>query len=104
MAIEIFSGPSLHERMPDVGIELGAACMQSRHASDRATKPGVIGYDIKLTLPSMHIYSPTEETSQFLIRPEFAVNLLTFPILSNPILGNLINTMQVKLKLTITNI
>ena len=26
--------------MPDVGIELGAACMPSDHASDRATAPG----------------------------------------------------------------
>ena len=27
--------------MPDVGIELGAACMPNGHASDRATAPGL---------------------------------------------------------------
>ena len=27
--------------MPDVGIEFGAACMRSGHASDRATAPGI---------------------------------------------------------------
>ena len=40
-AIEMFSWPSLHERIPDVGIELGAACMPSGHATDRATAPGI---------------------------------------------------------------
>ena len=37
MAVEMFSWPSLHERMGHVGIELGAACMPSGLASDRAT-------------------------------------------------------------------
>ena len=30
-----------HSPVPDVGIELGAACMPSEHASDRATTPGI---------------------------------------------------------------
>ena len=29
------------KNVPDVGIELGAACMPSEHASDRATAPGI---------------------------------------------------------------
>ena len=31
---------SPRKNVPDVGIELGAACMPSEHASDRATAPG----------------------------------------------------------------
>ena len=31
---------SPRKNVPDVGIELGAACMPSEHASDRATTPG----------------------------------------------------------------
>ena len=31
---------SPRKNVPDVGIELGAACMLSGHASDRATAPG----------------------------------------------------------------
>ena len=33
---------SPRKNVPDVGIELGAACMPSEHASDRATAPGEI--------------------------------------------------------------
>ena len=32
---------SPRKNVPDVGIELGATCMPSEHASDRATAPGV---------------------------------------------------------------
>ena len=35
-----FMNKSPRKNVPDVGIELGAACMQSGHASDRATAPG----------------------------------------------------------------
>ena len=36
--------------MPDVGIELVAACMLSEHASDRATAPGAeVAKDLALT-------------------------------------------------------
>ena len=34
--------------MPDVGIELGAACMPSEHASDRATAPGTTDFENRL--------------------------------------------------------
>ena len=41
MAVEMFSWPSLHERnVPDVGIELGAACKPREYASEQATTPG----------------------------------------------------------------
>ena len=40
MAVEIFSWPSFH----DVLIELGAACMLSGHASNWATMPGLPTY------------------------------------------------------------
>ena len=33
--------------MPDVGIELGAACMPSELASDRATAPGSFRWDLE---------------------------------------------------------
>ena len=36
----IFMTKSPRKNVPDVGIELGAACMPSEHASDRATAPG----------------------------------------------------------------
>ena len=29
------------KNVPDIGIELGAACMRSGHASDRAAAPGI---------------------------------------------------------------
>ena len=32
---------SPRKNVPDVGIELGAACMPSEHASDRSTAPGI---------------------------------------------------------------
>ena len=32
---------SPRKKVPDVGIELGAACIRSGHASDRATAPGL---------------------------------------------------------------
>ena len=35
-----FMTKSPRKNVPDVGIELGAACMPSGHASDRATTPG----------------------------------------------------------------
>ena len=38
MAVEkFFMTKSPRKNVPDVGIELGAACMPSGHASDRAT-------------------------------------------------------------------
>ena len=37
--------------MPDVGIELGAACMPSELASDRATAPGRVGSQGRLPNP-----------------------------------------------------
>ena len=43
MAVEIFfmtKSPS--KNVAGMGIELGAACMPSRHASDRVTAPGTI--------------------------------------------------------------
>ena len=41
MAIEIlFKTKSLRKNVPDMGIELGSACMPSEHASDRATALG----------------------------------------------------------------
>ena len=40
MAVEMFSWPSLHDRMCRiVGMELRAACMPGEHASDRTTAP-----------------------------------------------------------------
>ena len=40
MAVEIFfMTESPRKNVPDVGSELGAACMPSGHASDRATAP-----------------------------------------------------------------
>ena len=36
----VFMTKSQRKNVPDVGIELGAACMPSEHASDRATAPG----------------------------------------------------------------
>ena len=46
MAVEMFSWLSFHERMPDVGIELGAACMPSGRTSNRTTAPGFEILDI----------------------------------------------------------
>ena len=41
MVVDIFfMTKSPRKNVPDVGIELGAACMPSGHASDRATAPG----------------------------------------------------------------
>ena len=41
MAVEMFfMTKSPRKNVPDVGIELGAACMPSGHASNRATAPG----------------------------------------------------------------
>ena len=37
----VFMTKSPRKNVPDVGIELGAACMPSEHASDRATARGV---------------------------------------------------------------
>ena len=37
----LFMTKSPRKNVPDVGIELGAACMPSGHASDRATAPGI---------------------------------------------------------------
>ena len=36
----VFMTKSSRKNVPDVGIELGAACMPSEHASDRTTAPG----------------------------------------------------------------
>ena len=36
---------SPRKNVPDVGIELGAACMPSGYASDRGTAPGQVGFD-----------------------------------------------------------
>ena len=36
----VFMTKSPRKNVPDVGIELGTACMPSEHASDRATAPG----------------------------------------------------------------
>ena len=36
----VFMTRSSRKNVPDVGIEPGAACMPSEHASDRATAPG----------------------------------------------------------------
>ena len=37
----VFMTKSPRKNVPDVGIELGATCMPSEHASDRATAPGL---------------------------------------------------------------
>ena len=37
---------SPQKKVPDVGIELGADCMPSELASDRATAPGTYAWDI----------------------------------------------------------
>ena len=37
----VFMTKSPRKNVPDVGIELKAACMPSEHASDRATAPGI---------------------------------------------------------------
>ena len=43
MAVEnVFMTKSPRKNVPDVGIELGAACMPSEHASDRAAAPVVV--------------------------------------------------------------
>ena len=41
---------SPRKNVPDVGIELGAACMPSEHASDQATTPG------RFPLETYHMY------------------------------------------------
>ena len=38
----VFMTKSPRKTVPDVGIELGAACMSSERASDRATAPGTV--------------------------------------------------------------
>ena len=55
---------SPRKRLPDVGIELGAACMPSEHASDRATAPGFPTTD-NLTVsrfPSLNIVFLVSQT------------------------------------------
>ena len=48
---------SPRKNLPDVGIELGAACMPSGHASDRATAPGINVSVIKhLSLECCYFY------------------------------------------------
>ena len=39
---------SPRKNVPDVGIELGAACMPSEHAFDRATAPGQVSLEYLL--------------------------------------------------------
>ena len=51
MAVEMTKSP--RKNVPDVGIELGAACMPSELASNRATAPGAVKTDTKLTLHHM---------------------------------------------------
>ena len=41
---------SPRKNVPDVGIELGAACMPSEFASDRATAPGSDGTAVHVNL------------------------------------------------------
>ena len=43
---DVFMTKSPRNNVPDVGIELGAACMPSEHASDRATAPGIGNWDL----------------------------------------------------------
>ena len=50
--------------VPDVGIELGAACMPSGHASDRAT------------IPDIHFYGRLDST--YRIRGHLVINFLRF--------------------------
>ena len=39
----VFMTKSPRKNVPDVGIELGAVCIPSEHASDQATAPGKEG-------------------------------------------------------------
>ena len=42
MVVEIFSRPNLHEtNVPDVGVDLGTACIPSGLVTDLATAPGL---------------------------------------------------------------
>ena len=65
---------SPRNNVPDVGIELGAACMPSGHASDRATAPGAI-----TGLRSMIVALP-----RLLIEPCHGIMVLS--VLHKPIL------------------
>ena len=55
---------SLRKNVPDMGLELGAACMPSEHASDRATAPGykyfvpfAVVCNLKISFCSVESYS-----------------------------------------------
>ena len=52
------------KKVPDVGVELGAACMPSKHTSDRATAPGPKFYEMKQGVPSKVIFFFYTEISQ----------------------------------------
>ena len=44
---------------PDMEIELGAACMPSKHASDRATAPGPLeGIELTVEYNNVHVRIP----------------------------------------------
>ena len=47
---------SPRKNVPEVGIELGAACMPSELASDRATAPGFTHYKIKILTVVVYFY------------------------------------------------
>ena len=58
---------SPRKNVPDVGIELGAACMPSEHASDRATaaRSGYIGDGIKSSVSGQYSRNLTIYSSVF---------------------------------------
>ena len=56
-----FMTKSPRKNVPDVGIELGAACMPNGHAFDRATAPGYKNdKNLKQILINIHVSRVTE--------------------------------------------
>ena len=68
MVVEIFfMTKSPLKNVPDVGIELGAASMPSRHASDRATAPGEFAFFVGFVFNHLNLILMVVYSNQFLI-------------------------------------
>ena len=68
MAVEMFfMTKSPQKNVPDVGIELGAACMPSELASDRATAPGQQFCSLSHNIlgHSQYIYTKFEDSGSY---------------------------------------
>ena len=57
----VFMTKSPRKNVLDVGIDLGAACMPSGHASDGATTPGQIKLQAMQDAPPLQLYPASDK-------------------------------------------